>query len=730
LEIEGINKIANIHNLDLLLKSIRGISQLNDKDQEYIKKNLYISSENILQTIREIGDKAIEKSYENIIKNKKSFSKMQLFKEYTNLLVLLKNKRVELADKHHLLFETDRDIYFLVTIAISNIPDMIENIGKIRGIGVSILSNKTHGEEKFLLKNNIYIFTQSINQIKYTISKFSSKDADTLNNLLTQIISDFYDIKIDVRNLERDSCMLSAKEYFIKNSILINNINKLFLSSKSMITDRLQERKNNLNNKLLEIISFYILLFTITVLALYFNHMKIYKDEKIAKIKKEEDNFISKLQDDFTKQESLKYICNISLTSTINYFKAVNGSLYLFDAENDKLYLGSTYGLKDDALKQTLDLHENLISENILEKEIHISDVNEKVNLGNIDVLCTKLITIPITEFNKSIGTIQLLFDEQFNKIDMNFLKDVISLMGTYIYKAQNDDVSLSYLKLIDKNVLISKTDLDGNITEISEQLCKLSQYSKDELIGQNHRIFRHPDTKKDVFADMWKTIKNGQTWRGETKNRTKSGSFYWVYSVITPNFDINGNIIGYTAIRTDITDKKIIEQIAITDGLTSLYNRRHFDDIFSRQIKIAKRDKQLLTFIMIDIDYFKQYNDIYGHQAGDETLIKVAKQLKLSLKRPSDYAFRLGGEEFGALFNTSQKEDAIIMADNIRKSIENLQIPHSANTASKYVTISIGINVIDYKNSEDVNKIYKDTDEALYIAKKSGRNQVSIVKD
>ena len=100
--------------------------------------------------------------------------------------------------------------------------------------------------------------------------------------------------------------------------------------------------------------------------------------------------------------------------------------------------------------------------------------------------------------------------------------------MGTYIYKAQKDEETEKYLKLIDKNVLISKTDLHGNITEVSEQLCVLSQYSKEELLsGVTHRIFKHKDMSKEVFIDIWKTITRGNIWHGEIKNRKKDGSFY-----------------------------------------------------------------------------------------------------------------------------------------------------------------------------------------------------------
>ncbi|MEA3513662.1 MAG: diguanylate cyclase [Campylobacterota bacterium] len=493
--------------------------------------------------------------------------------------------------------------------------------------------------------------------------------------------------------------------------------------------------KNAIDNKnssivLVLVLLVFVLAVVLTIFILLMKHiLKTQEDEKLINLKKEQHKFISLLQDDYIKIDSLKEICDKSINHIIDYFGAINGSLYIYDEDNKKLYLGATYGIKYDSLEQTLDMHENLISENILERKTKIIDVEQKVNVGIIETHCIKLVTIPVMEFDKSIGTIQLVFDKNFNKIDIEFLETVVSLMGTYIYKAQKDDESLRYLKLIDQNVLISKTDLDGNIIEVSEQLCTLSKYTKEELIGKTHRVLRHPDMSKEIFKELWGTITKGHTWRGELKNRTKDGGFYWISSVVAPDCDVNGNVIGYTAIRDNITDKKLVERIAITDGLTSLYNRRHFDTMFPQQILANKREKKYLVFVLIDIDHFKQYNDTYGHQDGDTTLKLVAQALKNTLQRPYDFTFRLGGEEFGLLYTIEDKNDALEIANNAKKNVENLKIEHTGNSASKFVTISSGMYIINPQDDSLVEEIYKKSDEALYVAKQSGRNQISIVK-
>jgi PAS domain S-box-containing protein len=121
---------------------------------------------------------------------------------------------------------------------------------------------------------------------------------------------------------------------------------------------------------------------------------------------------------------------------------------------------------------------------------------------------------------------------------------------------ALEHNISSIYLDF-DSTVIYSKTNLFGTITDVSEAFCKISGYSRDELLGQKHNIVRHKDMKSEVFEEMWDTIDAGKIWKGDLKNKTKDGGFYWVRSIISPNFDIDGIKIGYTSIRQDITKEK-----------------------------------------------------------------------------------------------------------------------------------------------------------------------------
>ena len=283
------------------------------------------------------------------------------------------------------------------------------------------------------------------------------------------------------------------------------------------------------------------------------------------------------------------------------------------------------------------------------------------------------------------------------------------------------------YVDIVNENIIISSTNKEGIITDVSEAFCKISAYSRQELIGQNHSLIRHPDTPDSFYKDMWDTLLSKKEWKGEIKNKDKNNNDYWVLAIIKPVIK-DDEIVGFTAIRTNITDKKHIEHLSITDDLTQLFNRRFFNVKIDKEINRAKRENSYLSFLIIDVDYFKDYNDNYGHQAGDVALIEVANVLKKYTNRSSDFAFRLGGEEFG-IITRLDKDKVIEFANNIKNEIESLHIEHKRSKVSEHLTISIGIASRIGFELLDTNTLYKEADDSLYEAKDNGRNCIFIQK-
>ncbi|MFP4332299.1 MAG: diguanylate cyclase [Campylobacterales bacterium] len=173
----------------------------------------------------------------------------------------------------------------------------------------------------------------------------------------------------------------------------------------------------------------------------------------------------------------------------------------------------------------------------------------------------------------------------------------------------------------------------------------------------------------------------------------------------------------------------KLLKDLSIKDTLTGIYNRRYFELLYEGELKKSRRDGKFFCFVMIDIDHFKQYNDTYGHGRGDDVLKDVAKRLESNLKRPSDYIFRLGGEEFGAMFSGLSKSQSIKFANQILKSIEALRIEHTGNSASMYVTLSMGLVIVSPSSSLEPYRIIEVADDALYKAKEGGRNRVVVAE-
>ena len=187
---------------------------------------------------------------------------------------------------------------------------------------------------------------------------------------------------------------------------------------------------------------------------------------------------------------------------------------------------------------------------------------------------------------------------------------------------------------------------------------------------------------------------------------------------------------------QLEITSKKLrrankkLENVSYTDALTSLHNRRYFNLVYKRELNRAKRENNYITFMMLDIDYFKQYNDTYGHIEGDFALKSVAKVLTDTLKRPTDFVFRLGGEEFGVLLTQTDETNSAKLARNICDAIREREIKHENSLVNDYLTISIGLVccIADSALNEDI--LISKADKMLYEAKDGGRDRYMISTD
>jgi len=180
--------------------------------------------------------------------------------------------------------------------------------------------------------------------------------------------------------------------------------------------------------------------------------------------------------------------------------------------------------------------------------------------------------------------------------------------------------------------------------------------------------------------------------------------------------------------LRTSFLERGLMGELVARDGLTGLKNRGAFDDYFPRMWQQALRDRRSLALLLIDVDHFKPYNDRYGHQAGDQTLRRVAQVVQGFARRPLDIAARYGGEEFVlALFDLSA-QSVRELADQLRRAIHDLNISHEDSPTAPFVTASIGVAIVAPRMGRSPDGAVQIADEALYSAKRSGRNCISVV--
>lgn len=172
-----------------------------------------------------------------------------------------------------------------------------------------------------------------------------------------------------------------------------------------------------------------------------------------------------------------------------------------------------------------------------------------------------------------------------------------------------------------------------------------------------------------------------------------------------------------------------MLEKLSMYDGLTNIRNRRFFDETFEKTFSEIKRDKKSLAVLMIDIDFFKPYNDNYGHGQGDETLRKVAKALEKTIKRASDFVARYGGEEFVILLKNIDKTGLQTVAKNLLEAIRELKITHEYSKVEDFVTVSIGVSYCSCPDEITKTELLLKADEALYNVKNSGRNNFEILE-
>ncbi|BCM24279.1 sensor domain-containing diguanylate cyclase [Methyloradius palustris] len=269
-------------------------------------------------------------------------------------------------------------------------------------------------------------------------------------------------------------------------------------------------------------------------------------------------------------------------------------------------------------------------------------------------------------------------------------------------------------------------TDVQNRIVATNPAFTALTGYSTEEVMNKTPQMLSSGRQSKDFYAEMWKTIESDGHWEGDIWNRKKSGEIYAEWLSISAVKDEIGKVQNYVALFSDVTKKRQaadkIWEHANYDALTRLPNRRLFYDRLNQAMARIKRTEKTLALLFIDLDHFKEVNDQFGHQVGDELLIQVANRL-IAVVRASDTVARLGGDEFMVILSElNESSDAAKIAQSL---VESIFKPFYIANETMHISASIGV-IFYLQDADDADSLIKGADTAMYQSKKQGKNQFS----
>ncbi|MFO7953263.1 diguanylate cyclase [Thioalkalivibrio sp.] len=267
-------------------------------------------------------------------------------------------------------------------------------------------------------------------------------------------------------------------------------------------------------------------------------------------------------------------------------------------------------------------------------------------------------------------------------------------------------------------------TDPDGTITYVNAAFEEQTGYSRNEAVGRNPRFLQSGQQDAAFYREMWETLKRGDAFRGEFVNRRRDGNLMNMEQSISPVTDAYGRITHYVSISKDVTDRVRMEdeirRLAHTDWLTGLANRLSLGNTLEAEMERSRRYGRPLSLIMFDIDHFKDFNDDYGHETGDDVLKRLADTVQVAL-READALGRWGGEEFMIVVPETTGAGAEAMAEKLRKAVAGME------TACP-VAVTASFGVTEMRQGDTPKTFARRVDEAMYQAKEAGRNRVVLL--
>lgn len=271
----------------------------------------------------------------------------------------------------------------------------------------------------------------------------------------------------------------------------------------------------------------------------------------------------------------------------------------------------------------------------------------------------------------------------------------------------------------------------------IGPQIEALLGWSQDSwTTAEDWAMRMHPEDREFVVNFCISQSKAGVDHEADYRALTKDNGYVWIRDVVHVVRNQNGEVDSLIGFMFDISERKKAEEklislqkeleaLSFKDGLTGVANRRRFDSALESEWASAKRSAQPLSLIMLDVDFFKQYNDRYGHLLGDECLKSIGQALGKTATRPRDVVARYGGEEFALILPETDEAAARTIAERCRQQIKSLRIPHEDSAVSNFVTVSMGVGSVSPHAGMEATHCVDAVDKLLYQAKLNGRHRI-----
>ncbi len=421
-------------------------------------------------------------------------------------------------------------------------------------------------------------------------------------------------------------------------------------------------------------------------------------------------------------------------------------TLYHFETE-EKIW--QKYLLGDSLEIEHQNIHQEFIET--------VISFREKLNSSSLDKLATEIlsflarwITVHILQSDRYLAHIILALEEGSS---LEYAKGLAETKVSELTLILIDIILASYRKLSTNNLhLINEiqkrrqkeeklqlaasvftharegifiTDSNNTIIKVNDTFSLITGYSKKEIIGKKPSILHSKRQTKIFYTQMWQSLEKHGFWSGEIWNRRKNGEIYPEMLTISVVYAHTGEVKNYVALFSDITTTKLhqkqLEHIAHYDALTNLPNRMFLAKRLSQALNHAQKNSLSVAVAFIDIDGFKEVNDLYGHNIGDKLLIKLSIQMQQTLRK-NDIIARIGGDEFVVvLTDLDTIQNAYHVLNRLLLAIAK---PIFIDNLTLKITASIGLSISDTQNNQDGDQLIRQADQAMYQAKQLGKNQ------